>query len=447
LAAEQLESSCHGDISGKPKYFARGEGKHSKPVTGIVVDSLNKTVISCGDDGKVKFWDFSKGLLLQELDWSLTSIRGMRYHRPSDLIAMSCDDGSIRVVDTETRKLVRELWGAKGAILDFSFSNDGRWIISASSDSVVRVYDLATGHLIEALKFRSQPVALAFSNTGEYLATAHEDSVGIHLWTNRTLFIHVPARQIAPDDVVEMDTPTASGEGGEGAIEGAFEEADLEDENEDITPSTIGQLSADLVTLSLVPKARWQTLLHLDTVRARNKPKEPPKKPEATPFFLPTLMDNTTSENPPLLPVATKEPASRISRIANPAAAATTTFTSLLQTYSQTADPEPPLRYLSSLAPSAADMAIRTLDPAPPYTELVLFIRLLTARLKQRRDYELVQTWMAVVLRCHTSVVAESSEIRDALRTWKAESAIEGERVGNLVGYVRGVVGWVGGVV
>lgn len=37
-----------------PKKFAKGQGKHTKAVTGIVVDSLNKTVISSGADGNVK---------------------------------------------------------------------------------------------------------------------------------------------------------------------------------------------------------------------------------------------------------------------------------------------------------------------------------------------------------------------------------------------------------
>jgi U3 small nucleolar RNA-associated protein 21 len=38
-----------------------------------------------------------------------------------------------------------------------------------------------------------------------------------------------------------------------------------------------------------MPRSRWQTLLNLDTIKARNKPKEAPKAPERAPFFLPTL--------------------------------------------------------------------------------------------------------------------------------------------------------------
>lgn len=34
---------------------------------------------------------------------------------------------------------------------------------------------------------------------------------------------------------------------------------------------------------------QWENLLHLDTIKARSKPLQPPKKPEAAPFFLPTV--------------------------------------------------------------------------------------------------------------------------------------------------------------
>lgn len=48
-------------------------------------------------------------------------------------------------------------------------------------------------------------------------------------------------------------------------------------------------LAPSLVTLSMLPRPQWQTLVHLDAIRARNRPTQPPKKPEAAPFFLPTL--------------------------------------------------------------------------------------------------------------------------------------------------------------
>jgi U3 small nucleolar RNA-associated protein 21 len=414
-------------------------GQHIGQVTGIKVDGLNRTVVSCGADGKVKFWDFQKGSLTHELDWK-TPVSTIQFHRPSDLIGMSCGDGSVRVVDIGTRKLVRELW-APGQVVDFSFSNDGRWIVSATTESMLVVHDLSTGHLIEALRFRDKPVAVGFSNTGEHLATAHENSIGVHLWTNKTLFTHVPTRRIGPDEIIDVDMPTAAG--GENLIGGVFEEEP--EELEGAAASTVDQLSSDLLTLSLVPKSRWQSLLHLDTIRARNKPKEPPQKPKSAPFFLPSDVRPPADD-----PADYQAPASRITRITDPAATATTALTSLLGGFAAdpgSSDGADVAALLAAMAPSAADVAIRTLDPAPASGELVAFVRVLTARLRRRRDYELVQAWMAVFLRCHADVVGESAELREALGEWRAESRQEAERLAGLVGYVRAVVGFAGGVV
>jgi U3 small nucleolar RNA-associated protein 21 len=50
----QAEESMFGDELDAPRRFVKGEGKHKGAVTGLAVDGLNRTVISCSDDGKVK---------------------------------------------------------------------------------------------------------------------------------------------------------------------------------------------------------------------------------------------------------------------------------------------------------------------------------------------------------------------------------------------------------
>ncbi|EUC37081.1 hypothetical protein COCCADRAFT_86587 [Bipolaris zeicola 26-R-13] len=456
LQLEAEEALGGGDDS--PRKFVKGEGKHKGAITGLAVDALNRTLISCSDDGKVKFWDFATGILLHEIDWyPMTKILGMRYHRNSDLIALSCDDGSIRVVDITTKKLIRELWASRSQTglqtLDYTFSSDGRWIISAASDSTVRVWDLPTGHMIDAMKLSRKCNTVAFSPSGEFLATGLDGEVGVHIWTNRTLFTHVSTRQITEDDIVSVSAPTASGEGGVAVVEAATEEQVGDEDEDEITVPVMDQLSDNITTLSLVPKSRWQTLLHLDVIRARNKPKEAPKAPEKAPFFLPSVGQNQiqgVDDNNSNTLTASTEPQDTKSRISSSAlasrssaATATDTFSRHLAHATETGDYTPLLSHLSSLPPSAADIAIRTLDTAEPYTELRTFIKALTARLEQRRDYELVQAWMSVFLRLHGDVVVLDEEAVGLLRKWQEEAKGERERVGGLVGYSVGVVGWV----
>lgn len=81
------------------------------------------------------------------------------------------------------------------------------------------------------------------------------------------------------------------------------QEADLPTELEDASTNAYThilasnqdeQLAGDLATLSLLPRSKWQTLINLETINARNKPKQPPKAPEKAPFFLPTLPGTKT---------------------------------------------------------------------------------------------------------------------------------------------------------
>ncbi|KAH8847329.1 hypothetical protein MCOR27_005212 [Pyricularia oryzae] len=420
--------------------FLPGSGRHKKAVTGIVVDSMLKHVITCSLDGTVKFWDFLTGALLDQIDWApMTSIIGCRYHSGSDLLAFSCDDNSIRVVDMETKRTIREFWGCQSTINDFCFSPDGRWIVAASQDSTLRVWDLPTSHLIDAVRLEQPCKAVSFSSTGEFLATATEGELGVHLWTNRTLFKHVATKQISEKEIAQISAPTTSGEGGFGIVDAAFED-DAPEDNDIITAPSLDQLSADLMTLSLVPKSKWQTLLHLDLIKNRNKPKEAPKVPEKAPFFLPPVGEQNSIDA-----VAktdkTSDSQSRITAL--DMSRSQEAFTAKLRAGAASGNYDGFIEHLKSLSPSTADLELRSLSSSDgDFNELLHFIKALTARLVARRDYELMQAWMTVFLRLHCDQVVLDDVLIEALREWKVQEEKEKERLDNLVGYCGGVVGF-----
>ena len=445
---KHLSSAKESDELENPvRKYGLGEGRHTKDVTGLAVDGLNRTVVSCSLDGKIKFWDFITGILQHEIDWHpMTAITACRLHRPSDLLSLSCDDLSIRVVDIETKRLVRELWGCTAQISDHTFSNDGRWMIASSVDSILRVWDLPTGHLINAVRVESVCTALAFSSTDEFLATAHVDGVGINLWSNRTLFSHAPTRHLQEDEIVEAVLPTSSGEGGEGLLDALFEPEEQPESQPNGLVERTDQLSEGLMTLSLVPRNQWQTLLNLDLIRQRNKPTEPPKAPEKAPFFLPALDQSKPTSSPRKDEEGvTKAERSRITKLERQGHLST--FTTLLHSDTSANNHSEFIEHLKSLSPSTVDIEIRSLSMGSSSStndrsELTLFVNALTARLRQRIDYELVQAWMAVFLRIHGEVVAHDAELVRALERWRGEQIEESERLNGLIGYCSGVLGF-----
>lgn len=436
---------------------------HTQAITGTVMDSLNTTLLTTSLDGYLKFYDFHKNVLMHKINLG-SSATSMLLHQGSDLLAVSLDNLSIVVVDIRTRKVVRELWGHSNRITSFDFSPDGRWIISASLDATIRTWDLPTGGCIDVVKVENNNIVtcLKMSPNGDWLATAHVQGVGINLWTNRSQFRNVNARIITEEDeekdgIETIEMPNVAGEGGANIIEGALDTNKDDDDVENLgVYNTIDQLSEELVTLSMLPKSKFNTLTHLEAIKKRNKPTQAPKKPEKLPFFLglPTAeIDRKGASSGGPLPGNT--PSLANGGATSDAAEETeannaiylrrgekiefeSEFTRLLRFASEqvasldenriaeddnTDAISKFISHLKSLSPSSTDLELRSLRSYAPLTEIIGFIKILNAALQRHRDYELIQAWMTMLLRIHGDVILAHSQKKEK----KKSSAVEGD--------------------
>ncbi|CAE6468709.1 unnamed protein product [Rhizoctonia solani] len=150
-------------------------------VTGIAADALNRVLVASTLSGSIHFFDFHTTAKLGQLDIPSTAV-SIDLQRDSGLLAIICDDLTVRIADIETRKVVRELKGFGARVLDVSFSYDSRWLSVAALDSTIRTFDIPTGRLIDAFKTPSVATSITWSPTGDFLASAHVDSVGVFLW-------------------------------------------------------------------------------------------------------------------------------------------------------------------------------------------------------------------------------------------------------------------------
>lgn len=213
-----------------------------------------------------------------------------------------------------------------------------------------------------------------------------------------------------------------------------------------------------------MPRSRWQTLLNLETIKARNKSKEPPKAPERAPFFLPTLpgVDNrfdfgVSSES--------KEEAVTTKRKLDYTAGASieTDFVRRLlaedeegncgspfprKDGSSDADTLPGtdqgfFEYLKALSPSNVDLEVRSLATIP---HLEAFLHAILARLRSHRDFEACQTFLALFLRIHGDLLIANPETRNSLEAIAAQQKKESDRLIDLTHYNLGTLAFLRGV-
>lgn len=401
-------SSGHIDVynmqSGMHRGYYGKEKAHEGPVRSVAVDGLNQLTVSMGADRLVKFWKFKSKELVHSIDLGISPATA-HLHRDSGMLGVALDDFTLNVLDMETKRIVRRLVGHRGQVNDMSFSPDGRWLITAAMDCTIRTWDLPSGCLVDCFLVESAAVSLSMSPTGDFLASSHVDNLGIYLWSNNTLCNMVSLRPLPADyePAVVMLPGTCQGE------EEEDEREDNADMSEMIEYESPEQLDEHLVTLSLLPDSRWKNLLHLDVIKKRNKPKEPPKVPQAAPFFIPTI--------PGLLPqFALPETDSQDQKsklVSFGVLAQKSHFYLKLESALHSNTYEEPIRLIKEMGPSAIDAELRGLAPdmGGEVSVLQAFLRMVASMLDSKRDFDLAQAYLALFLKLHLRLISQEPEL------------------------------------
>ncbi|KAF7990414.1 hypothetical protein HCN44_000219 [Aphidius gifuensis] len=382
-------------------YGDKKYGAHEGAVKGIMVDSLNQTVVSAGHDCYVKFWSFKSKLNIpKQVVKLIKPIEWLKTHRESSLIALALEDFSIILMDLDSRRVVRHFIGHEAQLKDATFSPDARWLVSSSMDCTIRTWDIPSGKMIDIFQVPEACISLTFSPTGQYLATAHVENYGVYLWSNKTLFSHVSLKAIQPN--APVPSVTLPGTLSEQTDNNEEITTDNQEQEDDIYVSP-EQLSEDLITMSLLANSRWQNLLNIDIVKKRNKPKDPPKAPEAAPFFLPTIPSLEFKFD-----LSTSDKIEDDSKIIIPQGFSNlTVFGRQLQATINSNDYTVPIDRLKSLGPSSIDIEIQSLslDMTLSTTLMLQFMKMIKYMMETYQNFELSQAYLAVFLKSHGTII------------------------------------------
>ncbi|XP_003704996.2 WD repeat-containing protein 36 [Megachile rotundata] len=388
--------------------YGNEKGAHQGPVKGIMVDSLNKFVVTAGKDTYLKFWNFkpskenteplAKMILDEPIEW-------IRHHNENSLLAAALEDFTIVLIDLDTRIIIRRFEGHEGRLTDACFNPDSRWLITASMDSTIRTWDIPSSNLIDIFQVPEACTSLDFSPTGEFLATIHVCNLGIYLWSNRTFYSHVSLKAVNKDDPIPMiNLP--------GSVVEVNDTADddlLELEPEYVSPE---QLHDELITMSGLAHSRWQNLLNIDVIKKKNRPKESLKVAESAPFFLPTIPSLELKFD--FSNVVNTESSEKF--ITHPEIQNLTLFSKTLLSVENNEFSEI-IEKLKSMSPSSIDFEIQSLssDEKSSGTLLLKFMKLLRYMMEKKVNFELSQAYLAVFLKCHGTAITETELLRNYL--------------------------------
>jgi len=256
----------------------------------------------------------------------------------------------------------------------------------------------------------------------------------VYLWANRAQYTDISFRSITEEDMERVNLPSVSGS----AEDEAFSHLSnlvVYDQPQDVLGS-VPDIDGEVVTLTLLPRSRWQTLLNLDVIQRRNKPKEPPKAPEKAPFFLPTLPGVETR----FVVQEKGQETTPTHRSEKSAATVQSVFSEKLSEEPKEGNYDAFFAFAKSLSPAAVDLEIRSLVTVQ---DLSIFLNALIQRLKSRRDFEAVQTYLNLFLRVHGEMLIQSTELRGDMEALLLLQKQEGSRLLDSISSCLGTLAFV----
>lgn len=363
-----------------------------------------------------------------------------RAHRESGMLCIPLENFTLNVLDCDTKVVVRKFVGHRAPITDCCFSPDSRWLISASLDATIKVWDIPSSYLIDHFKLDVACVSLTMSPTGDFLATAHIDQLGVYLWANKTLFDHISLRALNPTSEAPLVDLPASVEG--------IDVTQLDEEfakgldlGEEIATKyeSPEQLDAGLITMSAATSSRWQNIFHLDLLKKRSKPRNPVVTEKNAPFFLPTIPGIEFKFD-----LSGDGKAQEGSKVIIPKDFSNfTAFGQILNETIGSGDVQPAIDHIIKLGPSMVNFEIKSLAPdAAGSIELMeQFLVMILDMLNSNVNFELAQTYLAVFLREHAETVTTAEALRAMLEPLEKAQERGWKKLEEKLLYGLGVVG------
>ena len=141
-----------------------------------------RTLVTCGQDGTVRFWEIATGQALGTIHAHDTEVNSAAFSPDGQTLATAGDDGQVRLWDVRTGERRCTIHAHEGDA-GVRFSHDGGTLISGGTkDQWIKLWDVGTHKLLNSKKAGQRGIYhVALSPDGRTLVTADGDDYA-RLW-------------------------------------------------------------------------------------------------------------------------------------------------------------------------------------------------------------------------------------------------------------------------
>lgn len=100
------------------------------------------SLVSCGPDGQILFWNGTDGSLARSRDQGPGTLACAAWSGGRNIMAVGGKDGTIRLLDVKSGETLRSFPGHEGYVGTLSFSGTGELLASAGRDGLIKLWDM-----------------------------------------------------------------------------------------------------------------------------------------------------------------------------------------------------------------------------------------------------------------------------------------------------------------
>uniref|UniRef100_A0A3B0MEU8 T-cell activation-related wd repeat protein, putative n=1 Tax=Theileria annulata TaxID=5874 RepID=A0A3B0MEU8_THEAN len=391
--------SCNYDSE-----FTRGNENESLPAHSSQVINIslvgNSKIISISNsktDRMVRVWDVIKVKL--ELEYEPELPKGVGAYNSAVgnfLTALACTDDNIYVLDVKGNVIIRKIT-YHSKVNSMKFHMNDSWLIMTTERGTMLVYDILSACYVDYVEFLGNILDFHMDSSGSFMLVSNERAPGVVLqYANKHAFELFPKSILykdIPKQPIPVDIPPSKIDSDQ------MVESEDENKTEEIEfKSTKSQLEAGLITLSGLTSSKLQTMLFLDEIKERSKPKEPPKTNDNLPFFLPTTYKDgqLVFVEPEPEEIETPKPRESLLKSTD----SQTQFELLL--YSNHEDKfEMMMEYLLAQTPAMVHISLGLFSESKMDKTLCEMLRFFQYQVKSRRNADALQVFLHLFLKFH----------------------------------------------